>query len=134
MAPRFRSLTTRQRSRPVTSAKKKGKSGPVRLRGGLIMTAAVAAAAASAAAAATTAAGLLPSSCLCGVFVATIVMSVYFSASRSLSPSCREKEGPKVWQAREQTALDEYDALTVGCRHRAACCRCLLPLLYKALH
>jgi hypothetical protein len=56
MAPRFRSLTTRQRSRPVTSAKKKGKSGPVRLRGGLIMTAAAAAAAASAAAASAAAA------------------------------------------------------------------------------
>lgn len=28
----------------------------------------------------------------------------------------RDKEGPKVWQAREQTAFDEYDAITVsGC-------------------
>ena len=27
--------------------------------------------------------------------------------------TCREKEAPKVWQAKEQTEFDEYDAITV---------------------
>lgn len=26
---------------------------------------------------------------------------------------CREKEAPKVWQAREQTTYDDYDTVTV---------------------
>ena len=43
-----------------------------------------------------------------------------------------------MWQAREQTALDEYDAITVGCRQHVACCRCLRSLraapLSKSLH
>ena len=44
--------------------------------------------------------------------------------------NCREREGPKVWQAREQTALDEYDAITV-CKPAARCLllRCLMPPL-----
>lgn len=34
--------------------------------------------------------------------------------------TCREKEAPKVWQARENTTLDDYDAVTVRLRLSAA--------------
>lgn len=42
-------------------------------------------------------------------------------ARHEVAVPCREKEAPKVWQAREHSTLDDYDAITVGLGARAAC-------------
>jgi hypothetical protein len=42
------------------------------------------------------------------------------SRSMPLLHVSRDRDGPKVWQAREQTSFDEYDAITVCARGGAA--------------